>query len=55
VVDLLQSPERAERIGRGGRTFVREHHDWRTIEEGILAHLADPRTASSHQAAGTAA
>jgi sugar transferase (PEP-CTERM/EpsH1 system associated) len=55
VVELLQAPQQAERIGHGGRAFVREHHDWRIIEERLLANLAAATSASPREATGTAA
>lgn len=39
VVSLLQDPDRAEAMGRAGRTFVEQHHDWDRIVEDLHADL----------------
>lgn len=46
VVDLLSDPDRARSMGRAGRAFVEEHHDWDRIVADLhadLTALADGR------------
>jgi glycosyltransferase involved in cell wall biosynthesis len=31
TIKLLKDPKRAEKIGRAGQEFVREHFDWKAI------------------------
>ena len=39
VVDLLADPDRARSMGRAGRAFVEEHHDWDRIVAELHADL----------------
>ena len=41
VVELLDDPEKAERIGRTGRSLVRERHHWPALLDELDADYAD--------------
>ena len=31
VIRLLDDPDMCQRIGAGGRSYVEQHHDWRSV------------------------
>lgn len=49
VLDLIGDPERATRVGRAGRAYVREHHSWETASRRLVGFYS--RAIEGHRAA----